>query len=461
MTEPMTLPDTTKTLIPARADGTARIFHTSDWHLGVQVRNEPRGADHDALIDELVAIAAQADPDLIVHTGDLFDGFRPPMPDLDRAIRALRRLAEVAPVALLAGNHDSAGTLQVVATAVDDDIDVQLADGTWSPYSPCRQPVRVLHSIVPPTRGLVATYTGKRGVDVRFAGLPFVHQGRTFTDFGRVLEANATYLDAMRVMVDALTATASAQLDRSRQVMVMASHVHVSGAKVSSERKLSVSDTYAADENQLPADYAYLALGHIHVPQAVAGGRGRYAGSLLEVDFGEEGEAKRVLVVDCAPGRPAEITSVPLTSGRRLRRVSSTIDALADHATDLAGSIAEVTIVSAPGETVPAPGTEPQSLDLTVRSLLPGVDVVQVIDARRRLRGGGATGAGAPMPAPTMSTGDELRAWLGGAGAKRLGAGADTGRVVALFETLATAAAAGDALSLPDLDLLTNLCGDL
>ena len=107
--------------VPARPEGAARVLHTSDWHLGVAVRNEPRSADHDARIAEVVALAVEARPDLILHTGDLFDGPRPPMTDFGRAIRALRSLAEVAPVVLLAGNHDSPVALEVLGTALGDE----------------------------------------------------------------------------------------------------------------------------------------------------------------------------------------------------------------------------------------------------------------------------------------------------------------------------------------------------
>ena len=72
----------------------------------------------------------------------------------------------------------------------------------------------------------------------------------------------------------------------------------------------------------------YVALGHIHAPQAVPGSPvpGQYAGSLLPLDFGEAGEAKRVVIVDAEPGRLATVTSMPLVSGRPLVRAEGTWD---------------------------------------------------------------------------------------------------------------------------------------
>ena len=104
-----------------RGDRGAPVLHTSDWHLGVTVRNHSRAADHDEVLAEIVAVAAAAQPDLIVHTGDLFDGHRPAMHEFGRAIKALRALAEVAPVVVLAGNHDSAVAMEVLGIALGDE----------------------------------------------------------------------------------------------------------------------------------------------------------------------------------------------------------------------------------------------------------------------------------------------------------------------------------------------------
>ena len=55
-----------------------RLLHTSDWHLGRNVGHaRPRDGDFDAVLAEITGIARAARPDLIVHSGDLFDSYRP------------------------------------------------------------------------------------------------------------------------------------------------------------------------------------------------------------------------------------------------------------------------------------------------------------------------------------------------------------------------------------------------
>jgi exonuclease SbcD len=45
---------------------------------------------------------------------------------------------------------------------------------------------------------------------------------------------------------------------------------------------------------------------------------GRYAGSPIQLDFGEEHEEKEVVFVEAKPGMPARVEPIPLAVGRRL-----------------------------------------------------------------------------------------------------------------------------------------------
>src|SRR5262249_60947207 len=69
-------------------------------------------------------------------------------------------------------------------------------------------------------------------------------------------------------------------------------------------------------------------LGHIHRPQKVAGARSqtRYAGSLIQLDFGETEQAKSVVVVEAHAGKPSKAAEVPVTAGRRLVEVAGTFE---------------------------------------------------------------------------------------------------------------------------------------
>jgi exonuclease SbcD len=110
---------------------------------------------------------------------------------------------------------------------------------------------------------------------------------------------------------------------------VFAAHLFVDGAELCrSERTLHVSGSYATRPEQLPR-VSYAAFGHIHRPQPIRGlERARYAGSPIQIDYGEEGETKTVVFVDAEPGRTAKVEAIPLSGGRPLRRVEGTLEEL-------------------------------------------------------------------------------------------------------------------------------------
>src|SRR3954471_6688122 len=92
---------------------TMKLLHTSDWHLGRATYQESRAPDHDAVIAEIIDIARERRPDVILHTGDLFDQYLPGYVEIERAAVALQQLAEIAPTVVVRGNHDSAALFRI------------------------------------------------------------------------------------------------------------------------------------------------------------------------------------------------------------------------------------------------------------------------------------------------------------------------------------------------------------
>jgi len=92
-----------------------RILHTSDWHVGRTIRGRSRAVEHTAVLAEIVGVAQAEAVDLVLVAGDQFDTAAP-APDAERIVwRSLLDLAEVAPVVVVAGNHDNPLRLDAVA----------------------------------------------------------------------------------------------------------------------------------------------------------------------------------------------------------------------------------------------------------------------------------------------------------------------------------------------------------
>ena len=92
-----------------------RLLHTSDWHVGRAVYGRPRHAEHHAVLASIVTIARERDVDLVVVAGDQFDGPNPNPTSERLVIDALCDLADVAPVVVIAGNHDSPKRLNAIS----------------------------------------------------------------------------------------------------------------------------------------------------------------------------------------------------------------------------------------------------------------------------------------------------------------------------------------------------------
>lgn len=332
-----------------------KLLHTSDWHLGRLTYNQSRAEDHDAVLAEIVQLARDERPDLIVHTGDLFDVPRPGYPDIERGLNALRELGAVAPVVVICGNHDSPALFRIFSGLLGDQARIRFVD-------------RPRH----PDDGGILEYSTSKGERIRLAPLPFIHANRIVDAFDSPDTWNADYADRVQGYEDILAKGLLAATNPTTDVLLFAAHLHVGGASFSgTERAVTISDAYATRAERLPV-VSYAAFGHIHKPQRLPGPvAGRYAGSPIQLDFGEEGEQKQVVLVEAAPGRPAKVVEVPLQGGRRLRRVTGTLEELREQAPTVGNALCLVKVHT--DATIP-------DLSRKVREMLPDATILDVFE---------------------------------------------------------------------------------
>ncbi|MEX2446531.1 MAG: exonuclease SbcCD subunit D [Dehalococcoidia bacterium] len=312
-----------------------RILHTSDWHIGKHLGRYDRAAEFREALDEVEGIADDREVDLVIVSGDLWDRATPPTEALGTGIDALARLAGGGrrQVVAIAGNHDSPELLDVL--------------------SPLLEPLGV--HLVGRIRGrdeggLLRLETAHGAAAV--GCVPFLREGRVVDFMAESGQWYGQYQDRMRgifrVFGDALAAEAA------DAVTILVGHATVNGAAVRGdeygrgERALHMGDAYTIDPGVLPALPQYLAMGHIHAPQRVPGApaAAEYAGSLLPLDFGEAGEAKRVVIVDVEPRGVAQVEPVPLETPKRypLVRAEGTWEELVERREELNGAYLDLVV---------------------------------------------------------------------------------------------------------------------
>lgn len=289
-----------------------RILHTSDWHVGKRIGRYDRSEDYRVVIDEVVAVADAEQVDLVLHSGDLFDRPIPPVDAMRIGFDGLVRLADGGrrPVVVIAGNHDSPEFFETLA-----------------PFFAAEN-VHLVGAIHRPDEGGVLDLETPGGRAV-VSCFPFLREGRVVDFMAEAGEWYGQYADRLKAISERYARHAD-DLAGGDAVTFLVAHFLVGGSKVHGhgaprgERELHVGEAYAGTAEAIPPGPQYVAMGHIHAPQPVPGARvpAEYAGSLLELDFGEAGEEKRVVVVDVEPGLPATVRSVALTAGRRLVRAN-------------------------------------------------------------------------------------------------------------------------------------------
>ena len=92
-----------------------RILHTSDWHVGKQIRGRSRLDEHREVLAEIVKAAQDNKVDLALVPGDLFETAAPTGEQEKLVYETLLALSEVSPVCVVSGNHDNARRLRAIA----------------------------------------------------------------------------------------------------------------------------------------------------------------------------------------------------------------------------------------------------------------------------------------------------------------------------------------------------------
>src|SRR5918995_735985 len=265
-----------------------RLLHTSDWHVGKAIRGRSRAQEHQAVLAEIAGIAEREAVDLVIVAGDVFDTSTPTAESERIVYRALLDLAAGGrPVIVVAGNHDSAPRLQAVAPLSEAS-----GIGVASAISPADD------------GGVVELPVG--GEVAQVALLPSPSQRYVVTAdlllSGDAADAHAAYAD--RVVRIARTLTDRFRADTVN--LVVAHLMVMGGAMGGGERGAHTVFDYWVPATAFPPAAQYVALGHLHRAQQLAGPAPlHYCGSPLQLDFGETANDPVVNVVDVRPGAPA------------------------------------------------------------------------------------------------------------------------------------------------------------
>lgn len=264
-----------------------RFLHLSDLHIGRRLNGFSLLEDQRHVLEQMLEMAA--DCDAVLLAGDLYDKAQPSAEAIRMVGDFLVALSGLGkPVFAVSGNHDNADQVAYCRQLLG-------ACGVWmSPVFDGTLQPHVLHDAY----GEVHVWL-----------LPFIRPASVRPFFPDV----HTYEDAVHA------ALSTAQRDPAARHVLLA-HQYVSGAEICASETRLVG---GVDEVSASAfdGFHYVALGHLHSPQKLAGGRVRYCGSPLKYSLSEEKQRKAALVVELDENGDVSVREKPIHPLRDVRTV--------------------------------------------------------------------------------------------------------------------------------------------
>ena len=308
-----------------------RILHTSDWHLGHALHGRSRDAEHRRFLDWLLDRLDEHAVDALIIPGDIFDSANPPTAALQawyEFLGAARRRNRGLDIVVAGGNHDSAARLDA-PRAILSPLDVHVVGGL----------PRLADGAVDHERLLVPVSDDAGDVAAWVVAMPFLRPA----DLPRIdvpEGADPLVEGVRRVYADAFAA-ARARLEPGQSI-IATGHCFMRGGRISedSERKVLGGNQHALPLDVFDHDVAYVALGHLHLAQSVAGAdHVRYCGAPLPLSISERDYPHQALLVELDAGRIGDFDSlytpraidmlrIPKAGYEAIERVLDAIDRL-------------------------------------------------------------------------------------------------------------------------------------
>lgn len=297
-----------------------RFFHLSDLHLGIKLYEHDLLKDQKAILDEIVALTRQYQPDAVVFAGDIYDRSVPPVEAValfDDFMTQLRAALPNGEIMLISGNHDSAQRLDVFRSELSD-------RGIHMIGNPPMQKGETIERV---------TLTDDFGA-VNFYLLPFVRPGMVRLVAGTKENGdNLSYPEAF----SRLLALSPLNPDE-RNVLVSHQFFLPDGGDAENieraENEVKQVGNLDAIPASLIADFDYAALGHIHKPMKVGSETLRYCGTPMPYSLSEENQQKGILMVEMGAKGDVRTTVLPLHPVHQVRKLRATREALLSGASE-------------------------------------------------------------------------------------------------------------------------------
>lgn len=284
-----------------------RILHTSDWHLGKNLEGYSRMDEQEKFLQDFALLVEEKNIDLVIIAGDVYDNSNPPARAENMFYKALKDISACGKRAILiiAGNHDNPDRLSAASP-------IAYEQGIFligTPKSTIAQGKYGNFIVADSGEGFVELEI--KGEKIVILTLPYPSEKRLNEILSEELddkERRKSYSDRVGEIF-----RNSYGKFREDTINIAVSHLFVLGGESSeSERPIELGGSLAVDVKDLPEKAQYIALGHLHKPQAVNSKRLKafYSGSPLQYSKSEIGYSKLCYVADLNPSEEAKVEKI-------------------------------------------------------------------------------------------------------------------------------------------------------
>ena len=271
-------------------------MHLADLHIGKKLGDYPLLSDQEKVLAQ--ACQAAKDCEAVLIAGDVYDKPNPSAEAMKVFDDFLTKLCQMGKqVYLISGNHDSAGRISYLGRILESSRITVSAPFTGVLQAAC-----------------------KPEDEIQIWLMPFLTPNRVRECYPQ--EKINSYEDAVRIVL------AHSRLNPEKINLLMA-HQFITGGQTSEEEfAVGGLDNISAD---LFREFDYVALGHLHMPQAVGGRKTvRYAGSPLKYSLSEEHQKKSFTVIEIQDKQQIEIYQIPVDLPHDVRTVKGSFRQLSE-----------------------------------------------------------------------------------------------------------------------------------
>ena len=278
-----------------------KILHLGDLHLGKRVNEISMIEDQKFILDQIVTLVKEEKIDVILLCGDIYDKAIPTIEAIHLLDEFLEELSDLkVKVLMISGNHDSSERLSFGRNLFKRS-NLYIA----SQFNQEIEKITIKED----------------GYNINFYMLPFVKPAY----INHVLKIQTeTYEECFKHLMEQVKINED-------ETNILLAHQFVTVGKNSPELSDSETSSLGGIDNidyRLFDAFDYVALGHIHKPQAMGREMVRYAGSILKYSFSEIRKDKQATILTISKNKQISLSHHLLKPLRDMREMECSLESL-------------------------------------------------------------------------------------------------------------------------------------